>query len=84
MARLSKSKSRGFWKTFHEQAKRDYADGMALGVDDIKNDSLLLRYKDELYEVPATEIMHEVLSRGPFYQIEIDMLRENYRAYRVK
>ena len=54
-----------------------YESGRAVGDTDIKNDTMVFRYFDEVIEVPLGELPHlPSLYNGYFYEIPIGKLRK--------
>lgn len=54
-----------------------YESGRAVGDADIRNDTMVWRWKDEVFEVPLADLpAPSRLYNGYFYEIPIDKLRE--------
>ena len=54
-----------------------YGRGLAIcNRPDIKTDTMAFRFKDELFQLPTTEIHPHAEWNGYFYTIPIDKLRE--------
>lgn len=54
-----------------------YKSGRAVGDDDIVNDVMVFRFKDELFEIPTRLLPNpQMLWNGYFYEIPIDDLRK--------
>jgi hypothetical protein len=54
----------------------DYADGKAIGTDDIGKDTIVWRWKNEVYEIPAHKIDGPACYNGFYYVLPVDRVRE--------
>jgi hypothetical protein len=57
-----------------------YERGIAVGSADIRNDTVLFRYRDEIFEFPTSKIYHMRFGpdegfNGYFYSIPVEKLR---------
>ena len=52
-----------------------YASGRAVGEENIRNDTMVWRYKNEVYEIPASRLNPARLYNGFFYEMPIKELR---------
>jgi hypothetical protein len=57
-----------------------YDEGIAVGSADIKNDTVLYRFRDELFEFPTSKVYHLRFSghgfNGYFYTAPVEELRK--------
>ena len=54
-----------------------YAKGIAVGESNIKADTLVFRYRDEVFEFPTGVLIPGVAGwNGYFYEAEVERLRE--------
>lgn len=64
----------------HEQFASLYDRGIAVGSADVRNDSVIFRFRDEVFEFPTSKIYHlRFLDHGwngYFYTAPVDKLRE--------
>ena len=58
--------------------KQVYDSGRAVGEVDIRTDSMVFRYNDEVFEIPLSsgKINPYALHNGYFYEIPIERLRK--------
>jgi len=53
-----------------------YESGRAVGDTDIRNDTMIWRWKDEVYEVPLADLPSPAtLYNGYFYELPVEKLR---------
>lgn len=53
-----------------------YDQGIAVGDTNIKNDTMIFRFHDEVFELPARMVNPATTYNGYFHEIPIDKLRE--------
>lgn len=55
-----------------------YDRGIAVGHSDIKDDTLTFRWKDELFTVPAKDVLWRNIAshNGYFYEAKVEALRK--------
>ena len=60
-----------------------YKHGIAVGQTNIRTDSMILRWRDEVYEFPLTEALRVARYNGYWYEGKIKDIRKLARKLKV-